>query len=56
MTPCAIVALWDPPTGKLRERLDEHAGPICALAFSRDGKTLASGSQDKTIKFWDIGK
>ena len=51
-----IVALGDPRTGKLRERLDGHAGPIYSLAFSRDGKTLACGSQDKTIKFWDIGK
>jgi len=30
-----------------------HTGAISALAFSRDGKRLASGSKDNTIKLWD---
>ena len=25
------------------------------MALSRDGKTLFSGSQDTTIKVWDVG-
>jgi WD40 repeat protein len=31
-----------------------HSGEVNSLAFSRDGITLASGSDDKTIKIWNL--
>lgn len=31
-----------------------HSAKVTGLAFSRDGSRLASGSKDRTIKFWKI--
>ena len=30
-----------------------HAAQVLTLAYTKDGKLLASGSVDNTIKFWD---
>src|SRR5688572_27491023 len=31
-----------------------HSGWVYSVAFSPDGKLLASGSSDQTIKLWDV--
>jgi WD40 repeat protein len=33
-----------------------HTEPVLAMAFSNDGKTLISGSRDRTVRFWSVQK
>ncbi|HCA97237.1 MAG TPA: hypothetical protein DEP38_22260, partial [Cyanobacteria bacterium UBA9226] len=37
-----------------KNRLEGHSNSVISVSFSPDGKTLASGSVDNTIKIWDI--
>jgi eukaryotic-like serine/threonine-protein kinase len=48
-----VINLWDTATGKLTGALLGHAGPVRVLAYSPDGKRLASGSADRTLRLWD---
>jgi RNA polymerase sigma factor (sigma-70 family) len=48
------VKLWDVATGKEKDRLNGHKGPVFSVSFSPDGKTLASGSGDGSVRLWNV--
>jgi len=51
LVPLSPVSAQEP---KLRATLKGHMDRVASVAFSPNGKTLASGSYDGTIKLWNV--
>ena len=57
-----VLTVWDATSGAEVATLPghpqhiEHTGVISAIAFSPDGRTLATGSFDHSIRLWDFEK
>jgi WD40 repeat protein len=47
------VILWETATGKERCRLRGHNRQIFAIAFSPDGRLIATAAREETILLWD---
>ena len=48
------VKLWDVATQQNIATLPEHGNHVSSVAFSPDGKTLASGRSDGMVKLWNV--
>jgi formylglycine-generating enzyme required for sulfatase activity/WD40 repeat protein len=46
--------IWNYETGEMLCELPEHGSGVFCAEFSRDGRRIATGSDDFSIKLWDL--
>jgi WD40 repeat protein len=47
------VDVWDTSTCKILFVLRGHAGSVAQVAYNPNGRTIATASDDRTVKFWN---
>jgi WD40 repeat protein len=48
------VRLWDAKKGAYTQILQGHTANVSSVDWSRDGRWLASGSYDGSVRIWDV--
>ena len=51
-----VATVWDTASGRMTGFLEGHTRNPKTVAFSPDGRTIATGSGDGTLKLWDVPK
>jgi WD40 repeat protein len=49
-----LIVLWDISRNRRLATLAGHESGVTCIAFAPDGKTIYSGSSDRTIRVWDV--
>jgi eukaryotic-like serine/threonine-protein kinase len=52
----SAVRLWEVESGEVRATLRGHSLQVFWTVFLDGGRILASGSEDRSVKFWDIAQ
>ena len=54
--PGVSARLWDVATGSLLQTFTKHGNDVMDVAYSHDGKRVATASADKTVEIWKLNK
>lgn len=49
-----VIKIWDASNGDILRTLKGHTQGISDVAWAPDGKYIASGSDDKSVKIWSL--